>query len=87
MLVVTRRAGDAVCIGEDVEITVLEVAGDRIKLGVSAPREIKVVRKELKEIARLNRQSALEDADAESLSYDFQLSATDAKLFSDGHDI
>lgn len=47
MLVLTRRPGESVLIGEGVTVTVLAVEGQRIRLGVSAPREVKVLRSEI----------------------------------------
>jgi carbon storage regulator len=47
MLVLTRRAGQALRIGESVEVQVIRVEGDRVVLGVVAPREVAIVRSEL----------------------------------------
>ncbi|MGA2325870.1 MAG: carbon storage regulator [Bryobacteraceae bacterium] len=48
MLVIRRRAGESVLIGEDVEIQVTEIGPSRVKLCISAPREVTVLRKEVK---------------------------------------
>ena len=47
MLVLTRRHNESIMIGDSVEITVIEVKGEQVKLGISAPKEIKVHRKEI----------------------------------------
>ncbi len=47
MLVVTRKLGEQIQIGDDIQLTVTQINGDRIRLGISAPREIPVVRREL----------------------------------------
>lgn len=47
MLVLTRRMGQAIRIGNDVEIHVMRVDGDRIQLGILAPRSVPIVRSEL----------------------------------------
>jgi carbon storage regulator len=47
MLILTRRVGETVVIGEDVDITVLGVKGNQVRLGVKAPREISVHREEI----------------------------------------
>ena len=47
MLVVTRKTEESVIIADNIEITVLEVARDRVKLGISAPKDIKIIRNEL----------------------------------------
>jgi carbon storage regulator len=47
MLVLTRHAGDSIIIGDDIEITIVEIQGDKIKIGINAPKSIVVLRKEL----------------------------------------
>jgi carbon storage regulator len=47
MLVLTRRAGQALRIGEGIQVQVVRIEGDRVVLGVTAPREVIVVRTEL----------------------------------------
>ncbi len=57
MLVITRRQGEAVVIGKDIEIIVSEVSGDKIKLCIDAPREITIMRKELLETGKMNAEA------------------------------
>lgn len=47
MLALTRRKGEALVINNNIEVTVLDIRGDQIKIGISAPQEIPVYRKEL----------------------------------------
>ena len=47
MLVLTRKRNEAIQIGEDIEISVLAIEGDQIKLGISAPRSVDIYRKEI----------------------------------------
>jgi carbon storage regulator len=47
MLVLSRKHGEAILIGNDITVTVLEVRGDRVKLGFSAPREVPIHRAEV----------------------------------------
>lgn len=47
MLVLTRKTNESIMIGDDVEVSVLAVAGDKVRIGISAPREIPVFRKEV----------------------------------------
>ena len=57
MLVITRRQGEAVVIGKDIEVIVSEVNGDKIKLCIDAPREISIMRKELLETEKMNTEA------------------------------
>jgi carbon storage regulator len=47
MLVLTRRKNQSIVIGDDIIVTVLEVKGDQIRLGITAPRDVQVYREEL----------------------------------------
>ena len=47
MLVISRRPGQAVLIGEDIEIEVIESSAGKVKLGISAPREVRILRNEI----------------------------------------
>ena len=47
MLVLTRKTNQSIMIGDDIEISVLAVARDKIRLGITAPREVPVFRKEV----------------------------------------
>ena len=62
MLVLSRKLNQAIVIGEDVEVVVLEIKGDYVKLGVKAPRDVSVYRQEVfVEIREENARAA--DAD------------------------
>lgn len=50
MLILTRRPREVVMIGDDVQLMVLDIAGDRVRLGITAPREMQVRRENLKPI-------------------------------------
>jgi carbon storage regulator len=47
MLVLTRRANQSIVIGADVTVTVLEIRGDQVRLGIAAPRSVSVHREEV----------------------------------------
>lgn len=47
MLVLTRRVNERIVIGDDITVTVLEVHGEQVRLGIEAPRDIKVFREEV----------------------------------------
>lgn len=47
MLVLTRKSNQSIMIGDDIEITVLSVMGDKVRIGIQAPRDVPVFRKEV----------------------------------------
>ena len=47
MLILTRRAGETLVIGDDVTITVLEVKGSQVRIGINAPKSVSVHREEI----------------------------------------
>lgn len=49
MLVLTRRLGEAITIGENIKVVIVEVDSHQVKIGIEAPREIEVYREELYE--------------------------------------
>lgn len=59
MLILTRKQGESFIIGEDIEITLLEVTGDKVKIAIDAPKEVKILRKELAEAQKFNRDALL----------------------------
>jgi len=59
MLVLSRRRDESIVIGEDIQITIVDIRGDKVRLGIEAPTSVCVHRKELREaIQRENEQSA-----------------------------
>lgn len=65
MLVLSRRVGESVVVGDDITVTVLEVRGDVVRVGIDAPRSVKVHRAELlEELASSNQESASPSDDA-----------------------
>ena len=47
MLALTRKKGESIIVNNDIEISILELRGDQVKIGISAPREVPVYRKEV----------------------------------------
>jgi carbon storage regulator len=58
MLVIRRRQGESLYIGDDVEVSILEITGSQVKLGIQAPREVAVLRAEIRVTAEQNREAA-----------------------------
>jgi carbon storage regulator len=63
MLVIRRRAGEAIMIGDGIEVEILEVGAGRVKLGVSAPKNVRVLRKEVEQTRQENVAAATSDAE------------------------
>jgi carbon storage regulator len=58
MLVLSRRRDESIIIGEDIQITVIDVRGDKVRLGIEAPASICVHRKEIREAIRRENEEA-----------------------------
>ena len=62
MLVLTRKVGETIWIGEDVEIVISEVNGEQVKVAINAPRSIEIVRGELRQdVSTSNAEAAQTD--------------------------
>ncbi len=59
MLVLARKIGESILIGEDVKITVVDIQGDKIKLGIDAPRELSILREEIYNAVREENRQAM----------------------------
>ncbi len=67
MLALSRKQGESIIIGGNIELTILEVKGEQVKIGISAPKSVPVYRKEIYlQIQEENRQAAA-NIDIESL--------------------
>ncbi|MED4917422.1 carbon storage regulator CsrA [Geobacillus thermodenitrificans] len=73
MLVLTRKLKEAIQIGDDIEITVLAIQGDQVKLGINAPKHIDIHRKEVYLAIQAENSAASEASEA-------SLAALTAKL-------
>ena len=63
MLVLTRRPGQSIMVGENIELVVVRIEGDRVVLGIEAPREVRVVRSELLRAVESENQVSSEARD------------------------
>ena len=61
MLILTRRAGESLMIGEDVSITVLGVKGNQVRIGIDAPKDVAVHREEIFDRIQDDQESNLKD--------------------------
>jgi len=58
MLILSRKEKQSFLLGDDIEITLLEISGDKAKIAISAPKEVSILRKELAETKQINIDSA-----------------------------
>ncbi|WP_018084736.1 carbon storage regulator CsrA [Desulfurispora thermophila] len=68
MLVLSRKKNQTIYIGPDIKLTVVEISGDTVKLGITAPRQVDILRAEvLDAVSRENRQAAGKETNAQQL--------------------
>lgn len=65
MLVLTRKRDQAIIIGDKIEITVLEIKGDQIRIGISAPKDVPVFRKEVYTEIEQENKAALKSTEGD----------------------
>lgn len=68
MLILTRRPGESLYLGEDIKITVLNVQGKQIKIGLDVPADMTVYREELYQRVREQNRAALQSTDSDLLA-------------------
>ena len=66
MLVLTRKSNQSIMIGDDIEVSVLSIMGEKVRIGIQAPRDIPVFRKEVYLEIQQERAGAAEDAPTEA---------------------
>jgi len=66
MLILTRRAGETLRIGENVEVTVMAINGAQVRIGIKAPRTVVVDREEIAERKRRDREALSSQSDRDS---------------------
>lgn len=72
MLALARKVNDSIMLGNDIEITLLEIKGDQVKIGISAPKSVPIYRKEIYlQIQEENKQAAGQEIDVEALKNAF----------------
>ncbi len=58
MLILSRKCGESIMLGEDIQLVLLEISGDKVKLGIEAPKSVRVLRGELLQTMESNRLAA-----------------------------
>lgn len=59
MLILSRKKGQSIVINEDIELVVVSIEGDQVKLGIAAPEQVKIYRKEVLEAIRESNKQAM----------------------------
>lgn len=73
MLALARKLNQSIVIGNEIEITILEIKGDQIKIGIDAPKSVPIYRKEIYvQIQEENKKSAGEEVDVATLKNVFK---------------
>lgn len=67
MLALTRKKGDSIIIGDNIEVVILGIQGEQVKLGIVAPREISVHRKEIYEQIKIENKEAIHNVNVKAL--------------------
>ncbi len=68
MLALSRKKDEAIVINDDIEVTVIEIKGDQVKLGISAPKSVPVYRKEVYVQIQTSNKEAAESVDIKALN-------------------
>lgn len=68
MLIITRKTGEGFCIGDDIRVTIAEASKDKVKLGITAPKDVKIVRSELYESREFNVAAAVNKVSADFMN-------------------
>ena len=65
MLLITRRAGEKIMVGDDVVVHVMEIVGNTVRVGIEAPRSLPIYREEIWDAVRAENRAAAEAASLE----------------------
>ena len=84
MLILTRKAGQTIKIGDDVSISVVEIRGNQVRLGINAPRSVTVHREEVYDVIKEQQQAAQVQPADTALLKDLWHSRSNAKTDDSG---
>ena len=62
MLILSRKISEKIMIGDDISVSIIEIRGDQVRIGVDAPRSVKVYRQEVFDAIKAENKAALESA-------------------------
>lgn len=67
MLALARKINQSIMIGNDVEVTLLEIKGDQIKIGINAPKDVPIYRKEIFDQIQQENRNAVQEVDVSKI--------------------
>ncbi len=74
MLALSRKINESIMLGNDIEVSILEIKGDQVKIGINAPKAVPIFRKEIYlQIQEENKKAAEQNADRETLENIFKI--------------
>lgn len=68
MLALARKVNESIIINDNIEVTILEIKGDQVKLGIEAPKSVPIYRKEIYKQIQSANEEAVQSANPESIS-------------------
>ncbi len=71
MLALARKVNESIMLGSDIEVTLLEIKGDQVKLGISAPKSVPIYRKEIYLQIQEENKQAVQDVDMAAMQQIF----------------
>ncbi len=86
MLVLSRQRDETIMIGDDVEITIVDIRGDKVRLGINAPSKIAVHRKEVYDAIKAENLRAAQAADTDLAAFSEEVSSGPLKRKASGSD-
>jgi carbon storage regulator len=68
MLALSRKKDEAIVINDDIEVKIIEIKGDQVKIGITAPKSVPVYRKEVYDLIQAANKEAVQSVDIKSLN-------------------